>query len=55
MINMLFVYVLRPLVFCTPQMTHNIKLLVRLRTRGISFTNMYSKALPEQALRVPGD
>jgi hypothetical protein len=52
---MLFVYVLRPLLFCAPQMTHHIKLLVRLLTCGINFTNMYSKALPEQALRVAGD
>jgi len=55
MINVLFVHVLRPLLLCAPQLTHNVKLLVRLLTFGISFINMYSKALPGQALRVPGD
>jgi hypothetical protein len=52
---MLFVYVLMPLLFRAPQMTYHIKLLVSLLTCGINFTNMYIKALPEQALRVPGD
>ena len=55
MISILFVYVLRPLLFCALQLTHNAKFLVRLRTCGISFTNTYSKTLPAQALGVPGD
>jgi hypothetical protein len=55
MINILFVYVLRPLLFSAPQMTHNVRLLVGLLTCGINFTNMYNKALNETALRVSGD
>ena len=55
MINILLVYVLRPLLFSAPQMIHNVKLLVGLLTCGINFANMYSKALNEQTLRVPGD
>jgi len=55
MINILFVFEVRPLLFWAPQMTHNAKLLVKLLTCAINFTNTYSKALPEQALRDPGD